>query len=225
MTISDTTGEMNSLYKVNYAQKMKDLIPKTGRLTKKTKFNESAQNGKFFELPVIVTAENGFTYSLETQDAFALNSSRGMNMQSAQVPGADLVLGATIGYSQAARAAHSKTAFKTVMGTKLENMILSHTKRLEINYFYGQDSLSTAAAQPVTIASSMLPIVFDAASWAVGMWAGSEDSLVVFSKDADDAVVDSLLPYRIARIGLRLHSCVTCFLRLPTANLCLTLAR
>lgn len=200
--VDTVTGELNSLYKINYASKIKDLIPKTGKITKKTKFNESAQNGKFFELPVIVTAENGFTYSLETELAFALNASRGMNMQSAQVPGADLVLGSTIGYSQASRASHSKTAFKTVMGTKLENMILSHTKRLEINYLYGGDALSTAAAQAVTIASSLLPIVFDVASWAVGAWAGSEDSLVVFSKVADGAIVDSLLPYRIARVDV-----------------------
>jgi hypothetical protein len=195
------TGEMNALYKANYAKKMQDLIPKAGKITKRHGFEESLQNGTFFELPVILTAENGFTYNVDDQTAYDLNASRGMNMQSAQVPGADIVLQGTIGYNQSARGSHAKTSFKAVLPTKLENMVKSHTKRLEINYLYGQTPLATAAAQLVPTANP-LPIVFDADSWAVGMWAGQETALVCFSVASSGAVVDSLGNYSIAKVDV-----------------------
>jgi len=123
-------------------------------------------------------------------------------MQSAVVPGADIVLDSTIGYNQAARASHSANAFKSVMSTKFENMLKSSRKRLEIAMLYGQSNIGTAATQAVTIASSMLPIVIDTASWATGIWAGSENSNVVLVKASDNDDVDSLRSFKIAKVDV-----------------------
>ena len=197
------TGTLNALYKVAYAKGVEDLIPKANKLSDMIPFVSSdLQNGKHYEQPVVLSAEAGFTYSLDSQSAYDLNDSIGMNMESAVVPGADIVLDSTIGYNQAARASHSATAFKSVMSTKFENMLKSAEKRLEIAMLYGNGNIGSAALQAVVIASSQLPMVIDTASWATGIWAGSENANVVFTKASDDSAVDSLRSFKIAKVDV-----------------------
>jgi len=197
------TGDLNSLYKVAYAKGVEDLIPKAAKLSDMIPFVPSElQNGKHYEQPVVLAAEQGFTYSLDSQNAYDLNDSIGMAMQSAVVPGADIVLDSTVGYNQAARASHSATSFKSVMSTKFENMLKSSEKRLEIAMLYGQDHIAQAAAQQVTIASDMLPMVIDTDEWATGIWTGMENANVVFVKASDDTAVDSLRSFKVAQVDV-----------------------
>jgi len=201
MTID--SGTLNALYKVAYAKGVEDLIPKASKIADMIPFvSAELQNGKQYEQPVVLTAEAGFTYSLDSQSAYDLNDSIGMLMQSAIVPGADIILDSTVGYNQAARASHSATAFKSVMSTKFENMLKSTEKRLEIAYLYGSDHLAAASTQAVTIASSLLPLVIDTAEWATGMWAGSENANVVFVKASDNTAVDSLRSFKVAQVDV-----------------------
>lgn len=197
------TGTLNALYKVAYAKGVEDLIPKAAKLSDMISFVPSElQNGKHYEQPVVLAAEQGFTYSLDTQNAYDLNDSIGMAMQSAVVPGADIVLDSTVGYNQASRASHSATSFKSVMSTKFENMLKSSEKRLEIAMLYGNGNIGSAATQQVVIASSMLPIVIDTASWATGIWTGMENANVVFSVAADNTAVDSLRSFKVAKVDV-----------------------
>ncbi len=197
------TGSLNALYKVAYAKGVEDLVPKASKLCDMIPFVSSElQNGKHYEQPVVLTAESGFTYSLDSQSAYDLNDSIGMNMQSAVVPGADIVLDATIGYNQAARASHNATSFKSAMSTKFENMLKSSEKRLEIAMLYGNGHIGQAASQAVVIASSMLPIILDADEWATGIWAGSENANVVFVQSSDNTAVDSLRSFKIAKVDV-----------------------
>ncbi len=196
------TGDLNSLYKVAYAKGVEDVLPWKRKLMDLIDFVPSElQNGKQYEQPVILTGEQGFTYSLDSQNAYDLNDSIGMAMQSAIVPGADIVLDSTIGYNQAARASHSATAFKTVMSTKFENMLKSASHRLEIASFYGQKPIASAASQAVVIASSMLPIIIDTAEWATGIWSGAKNAQVVFVKASDNTAVDSLRSFTVAQVN------------------------
>lgn len=195
------TGDLNATYKVAYAKGVEDLTPKTGKFMQSIDFVPAdRQNGKDYEQPVILAGEQGFTYSLDTQSAYDLNNAIGMTMAMAIVPGADIVLDSLVGYNQAARANHSATSFRSVMGLKFENMLKSSEKRLDCAGIYGQDCLSTAAAQAVVIASSMLPIVFDADEWAMGMWTGSQNAQVVFAVASDNTAVDSLRSFTVAKI-------------------------
>ena len=197
------TGSLNALYKVAYAKGVEDLIPKTGKLSEMIPFVPSElQNGKQYEQPVVLTAEAGFTYSLDTQSAYDLNESIGMNMQSAIVPGADIVLDSTVGYNQAARASHSATSFKSAMSAKFENMLKSSEKRLEIAMLYGNDSIAQAAQQDVGSPTTELTFQVDKASWATGIFAGSENALIVFSRVSNGAVVDSLKPFKISKVSV-----------------------
>ncbi len=128
-----------------------------------------------------MAAEQGFTYSLDSQNAYDLNESIGMNMQSAIVPGADIVLDSTVGYNQAARASHSATSFKSVMSTKFENMLKSSEKRLEIAMLYGQNNIGTTTAGSYSAVGATITLPISDASWATGIWSGSENARVKFS--------------------------------------------
>lgn len=197
------TGTLNSLYKVAYAKGIEDLIPVAKKIEEYVPFVPSElMNGKQYEQPVVLANEAGFTYSLDTQNAYDLNDSIGMFMAMAEVPGADLVLDSTVGYNQAARASHSQTSFKSVMSVKFENMLKSSQKRLEIAYLYGSDHIAQAATQQVTIANSLLPIVIDTDEWATGIWAGSENSNVVFVRASDNTAVDSLRSFKVAKVDV-----------------------
>lgn len=197
------TGSLNALYKVAYAKGVEDLIPKTGKLSEMIPFVPSElQNGKQYEQPVVLTAEAGFTYSLDTQSAYDLNDSIGMNMQSAIVPGADIVLDSTVGYNQAARASHSATSFKSAMSAKFENMLKSSEKRLEIAMLYGNNAIAQAAQQDVGSPTTELTFQVDKAAWATGIFAGSENALIVFSRVSNGAVVDSLKPFKISKVSV-----------------------
>jgi hypothetical protein len=176
------TGDLNSLYKVAYAKGIIDELPDASVLIDMIPFVPSElQNGKQYEQPVVLAAEQGFTYSLDSQNAYDLNDSIGMAMQSAIVPGADIVLDSTVGYNQAARASHSATSFKSVMSTKFENMIKSTKKRLEIAMLYGQGSIGQTTAGSYSAVGATVALPISAASWATGIWTGSENARVKFS--------------------------------------------
>lgn len=192
--MSIDTGTLNALYKVAYAKGVEDLIPKASKLSDMISFVPSElQNGKQYEQPVVLSAEAGFTYSLDSQNAYDLNDSVGMNMQSAIVPGCDIVLDSTVGYNQAARASHSATSFKSVMSTKFENMLKSSEKRLEIAMLYGQGSIGTTTAGSYSAVGATVALPISTASWATGIWAGSENARVKFS-----VVSSGFLPTGIA---------------------------
>jgi hypothetical protein len=200
--MSIDTGTLNALYKVAYAKGVEDLIPKASKLSDMIPFVPSdLQNGKQYEQPVVLSAEAGFTYSLDSQSAYDLNESIGMNMQSAIVPGCDIVLDSTVGYNQAARASHSATSFKSVMATKFENMLKSSEKRLEIAMLYGNDSIGSTAAAAVAT-TDPLAVQITTASWATGIWTGSENANIVFSKASDNTAVDSLRSFKISKVDV-----------------------
>lgn len=196
-----STGDLNSLYKVAYAKGIEDVLPWKRKLMDLIDFVPSElQNGKQYEQPVVLTGEQGFTYSLDTQSAYDLNDSIGMAMQSAIVPGADIVLDSTVGYNQAARASHSATSFKSVMSTKFENMLKSSAHRLEIAMFYGQQNIGTAASQSVAT-TDPLAIIIDTASWATGIWSGAENAQVVFVQSDDNTAIDSLRSFTVEQVN------------------------
>jgi hypothetical protein len=201
------TGDLNSLYKIAYAKGVEDVLPWKRKLMDLIDFVPSElQNGKQYEQPVVLTGEQGFTYSLDTQTAYDLNDSIGMAMQSAIVPGADIVLDSTVGYNQAARASHSATSFKTVMSTKFENMLKSSSHRIEIAMLYGNNNIGTAAAQDVGTPTTSLTFVVDTAAWATGIWSGSENANIVFVKASDNTAVDSLRSFKISAVNVDARS-------------------
>lgn len=186
------TGDLNSLYKVAYAKGVEDLLPWKRKIADMVSFVPSElQNGKHYEQPVILTGEQGFTYSLDTQDAYDLNDSIGMAMQSAIVPGADIVLNSTVGYNQAARASHSATSFKSVMSTKFDNMLKSSSHRLEIGFLYGCLGIADLAIgtfDETAPGATTAVMTIAASDWATGIWTGAKNAELAFYSDSSTTI-------------------------------------
>lgn len=194
-------GDVNSDFKVAYADGIAELVPEEGKLQKLIEFAPvKNRNGLNYQQPLSLTQESGFTYSATTQDAFSLNDSVGMEMQTATVPGWNIVLASTLSYETAARG-NGVNRFKGSFGLKMKNVAEAITKRTDIGLLYGQDCIAQAALQLVATVNP-LPIVIDTASWATGIWTGATNQKVVFSVASSGAVVDSLGNYNVARVDV-----------------------
>lgn len=193
-------GTLNGLYKEAYAEGIENLIPPSGKIRKMTDFVPSdRENGKSYNQPVIVSGEQGFTYALDSAGIYSLNDAVGMTMQNAVVPGNDIVLSSAVSYNDAAKGSNSVKAFKTTFGLKLENMMESAVKRLEIGYLYGQSGIAAMAQQTVAT-TDPLAIIVDAGAWATGIFAGAENAQVMFYVTSTNAYVDSGRSYTINKV-------------------------
>jgi hypothetical protein len=123
--------------------------------------------------PVILSHEQGFTYAAYNAGAFALNASIALAMQDAQVSSSQVLLRTAISYDAAARASTSKKAFVKATELIVENMVESMSKRVEIACLYGGTGIGKCATS-ANVDTTHTVISLTTASWATGIWAGSE---------------------------------------------------
>ena len=81
--------------------------------------------GDYYNVPVVLQGENGFTYNDGDGTAFALKGALAMSTKNAQVRGAEKVLQSQISYKAAAAATSNKEAFADATSTLFENMLES----------------------------------------------------------------------------------------------------
>tara|TARA_R100000808_G_scaffold8203_1_gene23283 strand:- start:1711 stop:2985 length:1275 start_codon:yes stop_codon:yes gene_type:complete len=171
-------SQLNGLFKAVYGDSVINLIPEASHLVKRIKFvGSDKETGDTYNQPVVLSNEHGITYAAAGSSAFTLNNSVALTMKNASLQGSQMVLRSSLSYDAAAKASNSKKAF--VKGTELlvENMLESITKRLELQLLYGTsggglgncDSSANDDATNTTI-------TLTTASWASGIWAGSENA-------------------------------------------------
>jgi hypothetical protein len=167
--------QLSGLFKEAYGDEIINLIPEQMKILKLVPFVESdKEEGNFYNQPVIVQQEHGFTYAAALAGAFALNNSIAMATQNAKVQGSQLALRSTLSYDAAAKASNSKKAFVKATELLVENMMESMTKRLEIMALYGQSASGiglVASSANASATSTVFTIVL--AQYAAGIWAGS----------------------------------------------------
>lgn len=171
-----TPSQLTGLFKEAYGDEIVTLIPEAAKVVKMIPFvQRDKELGNRYHQPVVVASEQGVTYAAADAGAFALNNSVAMSMQDAQIQGLQMLLRSALSYDAAARASNSKKAF--VKGTDLlvENMMESLTKRLEISLLHGQIGLGVTTSATAATATTTT-VVISAASFAAGIWAGSENS-------------------------------------------------
>lgn len=184
---SDLTG----LFKESYGDNVLNLIPESSIITKSTPFvAKDDRNGNLYHQPVVVQAENGVTYSAPNAGAFSLNSAITMKMADAQVSPYQLMLRATLDYESAARSMNGKTAFMEATELQIENMFDSIGKRLEICLLYGQTDVGTADTSVNTNATTTV-LQLTTASWADGIWSGSEGATVSLFKTTNGDLLNT----------------------------------
>jgi hypothetical protein len=184
---------LSGLFKETYADVVIQLVPEVAKLVKMVDFVPSDKEiGNLYHQPVIVNNEHGVTYAAQNGGAFTLNAAIAMNMQDAQVPGAQIILRSAIDYESAARASNDRKAFVKATSLLVKNMMESMRKRVEVASWYGADPDGlgqTSSSANASATSTVLQLT--TASWSTGIWAGSENSTYQFYKDSDDSLVSS----------------------------------
>lgn len=166
---------LSGLFKEVYGDDVQDLVPEVAKLTKRIPFaSADKQEGGKFVQAVILSGESGITMSPADSGSFALQDPVSMTIKQAQINGVQMLLRSSLSYEEAARASTSKKAFEKATSSKLENMMESATKRLEILILHGQSGLATIASSANSSATKTV-LTVTPAQFAAGIWAGSKD--------------------------------------------------
>ncbi len=170
MTVQNTPTTLSAYLKEVYADQIISLVPEGIKVLELIDFVESDKEpGGHYNQPVQLTHEFGFSVG---SGAFALNAAKSHLSANAQVNGSSLLLRSVISYDAAARASNSKKSFMKWSESKFIPMLSSFKKRLEILSIYGQRSIGVVST--ATPSTADVSVVITAASWATGIWAGSE---------------------------------------------------
>jgi hypothetical protein len=170
MAGENTASTISAWLKEVYADNLETLIPEGVRLLKMVSFSAGDKElGDNYIQPVALTHEHGFTVG---SGAFALNAAVNATYAEAQVAGKNLLLRTAISYDAAAKASNSKKAFMKWSEQVVGNMTSSFTKRLEVLHFYGAASLGKVSANSGGV------LTITTATWASGIWAGSEGTVL-----------------------------------------------
>lgn len=170
MAAANTASTINAWVKEIYADSIQTLIPEGVRLVKMVKFESGEKElGDKYIQPVALTHEVGFSVGT---GAFSLKAAIAAVYAEAQVEGKSMLLRTQVAYDAMAKASRDKKAFAKWSEPIVSNMTSSFTKRLEILHFYGGSSLAKISA----VNSNVLTI--DKATWASGIWAGAEGTLL-----------------------------------------------
>ena len=182
-----TKSTLDGLFKEIYADKLDSLIPDFGILTKKIGFASAKKTGRYFIKPVKLTNEHGFTYGSGLATLQDIISS---DVDDAKVQGASMTLRAGFSYDAAANMASSKGSFMSATKYKFKAMMESATHRLEAQLLYGGDGLGIADSSQDSVTAVVdtknVVIPITVASWASGIWAGSEGAYVSLHTTAAD---------------------------------------
>lgn len=170
-TPDNIVGNLNGLFKEQYADKLSDLIPEGLKIINSIKFvSKDKQGGNFYHQPVILGMEHGVTFAASDEDAFNLLPAIAGSIKDAQVRGNPMVMRSILGYVAASRAMKGGTAaFMDATKYLVANMLRSASKKLEIEALYGQKGYGVVGTTPTTATVAIAP-----AEWASGIWAGAE---------------------------------------------------
>ena len=168
--MTNTPTTLTGLFKEVYAPSLKFLMPKNLRFQTDISFVPAeSQPGGYYNQPVVLKHEHGFTYKGPNTDAYDLVGAIAGQIKNAQVLGSQITLASVLGVESASRASSGgKRAFVQATKYLVENMWQSMRKRVEIELLYGQIGLATIAS----VAGDVMTIT--PAEWAPGLWAGME---------------------------------------------------
>ncbi len=196
-----TATDLNALAKEVYSDKVVNLIPENMRVCKDYKFKEAKSVGDKFIQPTKMTHEHGFTYSTEDSVAFSLNAAVPAIFKEAQVDGSSIVLRSALSYVQLARLDNKAKSFMTAPSALLEDMNQSMYKRIEVSAIYGRSTTGLGVIASVGgETANQEDLTFTDASWAPGIWAGSEGAYVDWVTSA--GVKDNTYDVKIVSVDI-----------------------
>lgn len=215
-----TTTDLDGLFKEVYASDVERLVPESDILAKMCSFVPSdEQEGKSYNMPVLLTHEHGATYNKDGSAFTLLGDASGIT-KNASVNGTEFVLQVVLSYGAMQKAAKGaakggkagKRAFANATAYQVRNATESASKKRELELLYGAGTTpGTSATGELTNWGEVATeadggtgdgvLTMTAASWSTGIWAGSEGAKIGFF-DSDgterttsgDTVVSSVDP-------------------------------
>jgi len=175
---ANTLTTLNGFYKQIYGDSLINLIPESAKFIKEVPFERRKKLGDYYNVPVVLQAEQGFTYNDGDGTAFALNGALAMGTRNAKVRGAEKVLQSQISYKAAAAATSNKEAFADATSTLFENMVESMSNRLELSSFYGGSSLGNGSGSG-TNGSSLGATTFQQVTTTITVTTANNHGLIV----------------------------------------------
>lgn len=188
----NTTSTMDGLFKIVYGEGPVNAIPECAIIQSKVKFKKADRIGKSYNFPVILSSEAGVTYLAAGSGAATLNAAITAQLKEASVDAHQIIIRGQMDYECAAKAVASQAAFKNSSELLVENLMETASRRLEMAFLYGQSSTGygTAASSANTNATTTV-LTLSAATWAPGIWAGSENAIITLYKVSDDTLISS----------------------------------
>lgn len=174
-----TVADLNGLFKEAYADDIINLIPEASLVTRSVAFQgRDKLLGDTYNQPVILRAENGFTYAAPGSGAFTINPPITMVTKNANVTGYQMLERAGLDYESVFKAANVNS-FKDAVDLSMENAMESFGKRLELSLLYGQSATGLGTVNSsVNSTTTVTKITFATGQWSSGIWAGSEGALL-----------------------------------------------
>lgn len=170
-----TVADFNGLFKEAYADEILNLIPEASIITKSTTFQgRDKMLGDAYNQPVVLRAEQGFTYAAPGSGAFTINPPITMQTKNAVVTGYQMLEKAGLDYESVFKSSN-KNSFMAAVDLSMENAMDSFGKRLELGLLYGQSATGLMGVASATGATSTTTVLAAATGqWASGAWAGQE---------------------------------------------------
>lgn len=153
-----------------YAENIKNLKPSGVKLYNMIKFVEaSKRGGKFYNQPIALGYEFGFSYGGTSGAVITLDSPVSAAHENTQVKGSSLTLSSYLSMDAASRSMNSKAAFVQETKYIVENMFESFMVRLEAICMYGGSGIGEVESVTGNV------IKIEDHEWAAGLWAGCEN--------------------------------------------------
>ena len=189
----NTTATLDGLFNVVYGDGPINAIPEASIVQKKIPFQKSERIGKSYNFPVILTSEAGVTYLAAGAGVQTLVDAIAAELDEAVVDANQIIIRGQMDYEAAAKAiAGGKEAFKNASELLVENLMETGSRRLEDAFLYGQSATGLGVADTSANASATSTVcTLTAASWAPGIWAGTERAQVNFWKASDNTAISS----------------------------------
>lgn len=130
------------------------------------------RGGDFYNQPVTLSMEHGFTYGGDGGKAFALNQAIASASENAQIRGYEMILRSYISVGAISRSGN-KNSFVQESKHLVQNMLKSFVRRLEVQMLYGQSANGLGKIETVT--SGDPSITLEVEEWAAGIWSGAEN--------------------------------------------------
>lgn len=168
MAQNNSVATLDGLYKSIYGEKGPiELLPDMAILQAMVPFNQAQRTGKAYQVPVVVSQSQGFSYGL-ADATITLNTEVAATLKELSIKGAQIVGQASLNYDAASRSEGSKAAFMNSAHFVVKDLFESHGRKLEMSLLYGGSGIAT-----VSSLSSQV-ITLTAASFADGLFIGAE---------------------------------------------------